>query len=150
MRASGPIPDEDDERRRHEQLVGQRIEEFSEIADLIAVPRDITVEEIADAGHNERRKRGPAERQSAPPWMCSSRKTIKNGISATRTRVILLAVVIFSILHHPINSPSQASVTSTVTKSPGVSSSSESNRIRPSISGESANVRPYQHSSSAS
>ena len=37
---------------------------------------------------------------SAPPPMFSSRNTMKNGISATRTRVILLAVVMFCLLHY--------------------------------------------------
>ena len=69
--------------------------------------------------------------------------TIYSGISATRIRVIFVAVVIvYSSTTNPDRSPSINPSISTVTKVPSDKSSSEASQTRPSISGESAKVRP--------
>ena len=53
--------DERDERRRDEQLVGQRIHPLAEAGDLLAAPREIAVEPVG-----ERRDPEDARRRASP------------------------------------------------------------------------------------
>ena len=57
-----PTPaDEDHHAGRHQQLIGQRVEEFAEIADLIVVAGNIAVQKIGNAGDHKDRNSGPAQ-----------------------------------------------------------------------------------------
>lgn len=62
-----PTPaDEDHHAGRHQQLIGQRVEEFAEIADLVVVAGNIAVQKIGNAGRSQRPQPAAQRSQSAP------------------------------------------------------------------------------------
>ena len=83
-----PTHQQADQRARHEQLVGRRVEEVAEHARLRPAPGEQPVEEVGERGDREQRRGdGDAPAAVSGPAMISARIT---GTSATRAHVTTL------------------------------------------------------------
>ena len=128
----------------------EKIQDMSmrEIRDLIAAAGDLTVDKIAQARQREHAERDPAQRGVIG---AEDEKNHEYGDEHHAHERDLAGCCHLSVSSmSPMSSPSQVSVTVTVTNCPGSTSRSDENQILPSISGESAYVLPKYASFSSS
>ena len=99
-RSACPLLDQHQQRRRHQELVGDRIEEAAEARDLVIAAREIAVELVGDAGGDEQaqptatapsRGRARSRRRPAGSPRCATGSAGWAGWSASALRSLAAA-----------------------------------------------------------